>query len=202
ISITVNPARLRGRVADVRLEKGANNFTLTISDGEQEVDARGFNALRDFKQQLGDNFPPDLFDRVQVVGSLNINSRWGASMYLSKPSRLRIIEEFEEEYISLADITRDELGNYYWVKGKITDIFRPGKIRIITVEDLEVPGAKFELAVPDFMFEELPSGEQDLLLNTGNKVEIFVQVSEYEGNLQLSLADPDEPGNIREIEGR
>ena len=196
-SISVNPARIRGRVQDITLQEGANNFTLTLSDGEQEVDARGFNALSDFRDQLGDRFPPNLFDKVEVTGSLNFSSRWGASLYLGVPNRLRVLDEFEEQSKVLGDIVEEDLGEYYWVEGRVTDVFRPGEIRIITLECLVVPGAKFELAVPDFIYNDLPPEEQELLVGSGNELELFVRITEFRGDLQLSLARDDEPGYIR-----
>ncbi|GEM_PF-3478891 len=196
-SISVTPARIVGRVSEVELQEADDHFMLRITDGDDDIRVRGFNALSDFREQLGGKFPPNLFDRVEIIGSLDLDSQWGAQMYLSLPQRFRVIESFEEQRREIAAIGSADIGEYYWVSGTIGEISRPGQLRVIELEDR---GVRIDLTVPDFIFDDLPEEKQNLLTTPGTTVDILAQVGEFRGNPQLDLANPDDPDTIREVQ--
>ncbi len=196
-SISVEPTRIVGRVAEVELQEADDHFMLRITDGEDNIRVRGFNALSDFQEELGERFPPNLFDRVEIIGSLDLDSQWGAQMYLSLPQRFRVIEPFEDQRREIAAISAADIGEYYWVSGTINEVSRPGQLRVIELEDR---GVRIEMAVPDFIFDDLPPTEQNLLTTPGTTVDILTQVGEFRGNPQLELANPDDPDTIREVQ--
>ncbi len=191
--ITVSPAQVTGRVSEVNIEKGSDNFTIELSGGESDLRVRGFGEYSNFKEQLGDRFPPEQFSRVLFVGQLSFDSRYGPSLSVSVPNRFQILEEFEREKRSLVSLTRDDIGNYYVVQGTVVSVDRPGKIRVIELKDR---GVYLDLAVPDFQFEELPPRLQNYLTSSGQRIEFLAKISQYRGEMQLSLANPDDPETI------
>ena len=97
--------KVEGLITKIQLDEVKDNFKITIEDGTGRLQLGGYGKLRQFKRAYKDGkFLPgdwdkedpkdDFFsegDRISVKGNISINEKFGATMFLSIPRRIKII---------------------------------------------------------------------------------------------------------------
>ncbi len=181
--------RITGDVTEVNVDEGEDRFIMTLSQAGDDIDLLGFNMLETFRQYFEGEFPPNNFDRIEVISQINIDPRFGASMFLRTPQWFRILERWHErETVSIGNLSHDNIGENHVVEAQVMGIERPGGIRLITLND---GTGELDLVVPDFLYEDMASDVQRALVSPGQRVKTVVEVGEFRDELQLDLASTD-----------
>ncbi len=181
--------RLEGRVTDVDISERDNNFTITVSQGPDDIDLRAFDELADFRQYHGDAFPPNFFDKVRVTSPINIHPQFGASMFLSIPDRLTVVEPWHEAELHYpSTLTEENIGSYYLTEGTVMEVRRPGNLRVLTFADSQ---GEREFVIRDFHYDRLSPQLQEAITTPGSRIRAVVEVDEFRGEIQLQLGDPE-----------
>ncbi|MDP8235999.1 MAG: hypothetical protein P9M08_06425 [Candidatus Erginobacter occultus] len=180
IQETYNNAQvtIRGTVVDRRLDPNRGSISLTIADDSGAIGARSFSALPEFKK-LGNI--PRVGDKIETVGTIQIDAVYGTSLNLDLPHRLKIQETPEPTETDISRLREADVYNRVTVTGMVKHPVRFGKAVITDkVNDLVVA------LDPRNIGEEIPD------LNTGDGVEITgVIISGVEG-YTIIPAGPDD----------
>jgi len=170
IQETYNNAQvtIRGTVVDRRLDPDRGSISLTVADESGSIGARSFSALPEFKK-LGN--VPRVGDKIETVGTIQIDAVYGTSLNLDLPHRLKIEESPEPVKTEISRLKSADVNKMVTVTGMVKHPPRFGKAVITDrVNDLVVA------LDPRNIGEEIP------VLNTGEGVEVTgVVISGVEG---------------------
>ncbi len=182
IQETYNNAQvtIRGTVVDRRLDPERGSIMLTVADESGAISARSFNALAEF-QKLGN--VPLVGDRIETVGSIQIDAVYGTSLNLALPHRLKVMAAKPAVKTEISKLRSADVHQRVTVTGMVKHPPRFGKATITDrVNDLVVA------VDPRNLGEEIPE------LKTGEGVEVTgVIIDGVEGYTII----PSEPGDIR-----
>lgn len=190
--------RCVGKVTGIRCYEDKNNFSMKIDDDTGMLSVSGFDKLRKFKAFFGDNFPAE-GDLVEVRGNLSISEKFGESMFISDPRRIKILKKFEAEPATIENIDMDKRGGVFRVRVSVASVrkFRIGSN--IMVKD---PTGSIDLTIFDSEMEMIPDTKiREQLLEVGNEFEMVVLVDAYKGKPNLKLHHPERTESIKKIAG-
>lgn len=182
IQETYNNAQvtIRGTVVDRRLDPERGSIMLTVADESGAIGARSFNALPEF-EKLGN--VPKVGDRIEAVGTIQIDAVYGTSLNLALPHRLKVMGAKPAVKTEIARLRAADVYNRVTVTGMVKYPVRFGKATITDrVNDLVVA------LDPRNLGAKIPE------LKTGEGVEVTgVIISGVEGYTII----PADPGDIR-----
>lgn len=197
INKTMNNALITVEGTVSKVNKEGNDFSIVLKQDEQKLRLRGFNNLNRFEEVLGDNFP-GVYDRIQVTGTIQTSLRYGSSMFLSIPERIKVLEKCRRRTAYLADLSQRDVGRCVVVEGQVagTREFSAGQEFQLMKDRVKVP-----LTIFNWQAKNLPKDVMNNLQNKGTEVKAFVRVSEYAGDLQLQLVDPNQSDAVEILGG-
>ncbi len=191
--------KLQGIVTGSSVQEEKNTFRLTLDDGTGTISLGGFGKLDRFRDAFKEDFP-GIGDRIEVIGNLSISEQWGATMFLSIPSRLKMLQKYEVKEAELADITLDDVNETYIIEAEVTGHRQFGSGYSIQLRD---GNASMELSLFERQYESIPEGaSKEMLFEPGSVFEMVVTVDRYEEECQLKLKNPENPENLVFLEKR
>lgn len=185
--------KITGKVTGVRINEEKNQFTLSIDDGTGRMSLGGYDKLKRYREHFSDGLPGD-GDMIEVVGNLSVTEKWGASMFLGSPARLKIVNRATTDEKDLDEVSPDDLNMVFAVKARIVSAKRFKSLWSVTLG-----GKEDTLPMPlfDSDFEKIPSAEAKKALTTpGSVVTVRAMVAEYKGKPQLKLVKPWDPKSV------
>jgi len=189
ISINNNMAlvKVKGTVVSQKLNTEKDSFRLTIDDGTGRLTLNGFNRLKKFQNHFKENFP-QIGDYISVTGNLAISEKWGASMFLTSPLRLKIIKKFVPEKIKIKDIKENEsyINKLCILKFKIEKVYKFKIGYNIKVSD-ETGEMNFTVFTSEL--EKLKETTKKSILAPGSVLEILAKIGKYKGKYQIRLGE-------------
>ncbi|PKK90180.1 MAG: hypothetical protein CVV64_10650 [Candidatus Wallbacteria bacterium HGW-Wallbacteria-1] len=188
--------RVVGRVVNLRLREDQNGFSLSLDDGTGRISLSAFDKLRIFRDRMGENFPR-IGDMVSAVGNLQITEKWGATMFLSSPGRLKLVERIKIEARSFDDISHDDINKIFDIQAEVASIKKFSIGRTIALRQGETT---LPLSIFDKDYEKI--GSPDLataLLTPGSVIALRASASEYRGDLQLRIENPADRDNNKVV---
>ncbi|MFZ2960483.1 MAG: hypothetical protein WA705_26690 [Candidatus Ozemobacteraceae bacterium] len=191
--------RCIGKVTGLRMFEDKNNFSMKIDDDTGMLTVSGFDKLKKFRAYFGDNFPAE-GDLVEVKGNLSISEKFGESMFVSDPRRIRIVKKFQAEPATIEDIDMDKRGGVFRVRAKVAAI---RKYRIGTNITVKDNTGSIDLNIFDSDMELVHDPKiREQLLEVGNEFEMVVLVDAYKGKPNLKLHHPERPESIKRLAGK
>ena len=191
--------RCVGKVTGLRLMEDKNTFQLKIDDDTGMLSLSGFDKLKKFRAFFGDGFPAE-GDQVEVVGNLNISEKFGESMFVSDPRRIKVLKRFQAEPATIENINLDSRGAVFSIRVKIAAVrkFRIGSN--ITVKD---DTGSMDLSLFDSDIERIPDAKvREQLTQVGNEFEIVVLADAYKGKPQLKIHHPERAESVKKLAGQ
>lgn len=190
--------RCVGKVTGIRYMEDKNSFHLKIDDDTGMLSLSGFDKLKKFRAFFKDSFPAE-GDLVEVTGNLSISEKFGESMFVSDPRRIKILKKFQAEPTTIENIDLDSRGAVFRVRAKVAAARKYRAGTNITVKD---DTGSMDLNVFDGEMEQIPDQKiREQLLEVGNEFEIVVLVDAYKGKPQLRLHHPDRLESIKKLAG-
>lgn len=190
--------RCVGKVTGIRFMEDKNSFQLKIDDDTGMLSLSGFDKLRKFRDYFKDSFPAE-GDLVEVTGNLNISEKFGESMFVSDPRRIKVLKKFQAEPATIENIDLDSRGAVFRVRAKVAAVRKYRVGTNITVKD---DTGSMDLNVFDGEMEKIPDQKiREQLAEVGNEFELVVLVDAYKGKPQLRLHHPDRAESIKKLAG-
>ncbi|HQG30274.1 MAG TPA: hypothetical protein PLY73_17110, partial [Candidatus Ozemobacteraceae bacterium] len=186
-----------GKVTGIRVMEDKNNFQIKLDDDTGMLTLSGFDKLRKFREYFKDRFPAE-GDLIEVTGNLSISEKFGESMFVSDPRRIKILKKFEAEPATIENIDLDSRGAVFRVRVTVaaTRKYRVGTN--ITVKD---DTGSMDLNVFDSEMDKIADPKlAKALVEVGNEFELVVLVDAYKGKPQLRL-HPERAESIKKIAG-
>ncbi|OQA89512.1 MAG: OB-fold nucleic acid binding domain protein [Elusimicrobia bacterium ADurb.Bin231] len=186
--------QINGKIISVRTDDEKNSFRFTVDDGTGRMNLNGFNALSDFKKFFGKDLPNE-GDVVKVVGQLNINEKFGNSMFIRSPKRVLIVEKYVPVPKKIKDITKADLKKSYIFRVTVEDVREFSAGKTITVNDgtgsipLTIFNSQLTLITDKTVNDNLGS--------PGAVFELMGIVDSYRGSFQLKLKNPGHSENLK-----
>ncbi|MCX6353996.1 MAG: OB-fold nucleic acid binding domain-containing protein [Candidatus Aureabacteria bacterium] len=175
---------VRGKVVGVSM-MGKDGIGITVDDGSGDVRAQAFRGKAKMLE-LGNI--PQVGDEVSLVGSIQMTDRYGTSLMLNLPSRVRVIPSIPEK-VMIDQVTIANKNKVVEVVGEIIAVRKAKDTTILLIGDTtgttDVPLFKGDLArVKD----------ADTLIRIGNEIRISGYVDEFKGKPQVKVR------NVEKIE--
>lgn len=197
--------RIIGTVTKINIRDG-NTFSYKVEDETGYMSMMGFDKLSRFQKHFGTDGMPGEGDKIEVVGNLSISDKFGASLFLGDPRRVKILERFQPRSTTIEDIDVDSRGEVLNIRAKIAGVRELRKKEndelfayVITLKDATgsmdmtlFEGDRLKITNPDL---------QERLLNYGNEFDMQVMVSEYKGRIQLVLRSPEKEESLKLVSG-
>lgn len=190
--------RCVGKVTGVKIMEDKNSFHFKIDDETGMLSLSGFDKLRKFRAHFGEALPAE-GDEVEVVGNLSISEKFGESMFISDPRRLKIVKRFSAEPATIENINIESRGSIFSIRVKVAAVrkFRVGTN--ITVKD---DSGSMDLTVFDSDMEKFSDPKlAEELTQVGNEFQITVLVDAYRGKPQLKIHRPERPESVKKLGG-
>ena len=185
--------KITGTVVSGRTDESKNSIRLIIEDGTGKITLNGFNALKDFKNYFGENLPQE-GDEICVAGQLNINEKFGTSMFIKNPKRIAVLKKCVISEKKIKDITKDDVKKVFKFKVTIEDVneFTVGK----SIEVKDATG-NIQLTVFNSQYTLITDTiTRENLVSPGAEFEMVAIVDMYRENFQLKLKNPENPENL------
>ena len=193
ISVNHNMAlvRLEGQVVNVRFNPEKNNFSITINDDTGTMKLGGFDKLKSFQEHFGNDFP-QIGDRLEVEGNLSISEQWGASMFLSIPRRLKVLEKFQPDKRTIASLNGDDVGSVIEITADVIGVrMFPPQNPVHRSLELKDASGTIALTLFESDYDKITDASLKKKLTTpGHQFTLQLIVDEYKDRLQLKLRDP------------
>ncbi|RMH56935.1 MAG: DUF4339 domain-containing protein [Candidatus Hydrogenedentota bacterium] len=184
--------RIVGRVTEIKKNPDKNSLRLRIDDGTGILSVSAFNKLKQIEKILGDDFP-GVGDKVEVIGTINETQRFGVSMFLSVPERLKLLEKLKISDVAIGDLSKEMLGEIVRLRVSVAKYIkkktrRGSYIHILTFED---GTGSIGRAIGERTWSKLPPKITDALSTEGTSLEFEARIGEYRGRLQAEIVDFD-----------
>ena len=193
ISVNHNMAlvRLEGQVVNVRFNPEKNNFSITINDDTGTMKLGGFDKLKSFQEHFGNDFP-QIGDRLEVEGNLSISEQWGASMFLSIPRRLKVLEKFQPDKRTIASLNGDDVGSVIEITADVIGVrMFPPQNPVHRSLELKDASGTIALTLFESDYDKITDASLKKKLTTpGHQFTLQLIVDEYKDRLQLKLRNP------------
>lgn len=170
---------VRGRVVNVTM-MGKDGIGFTVDDGSGEIRAQAFRGKAKMIE-LGNI--PQVGDEVSVLGSIQMTDRYGTSLMLNLPSRVRVTPAIAEK-VMIEQVTIANKNKVVEVIGEIVAVRKAKDTTILLIGDTtgttDVPLFKSDIArVKDI----------DRLITIGNEIRVSGYVDEFKGKPQVKVRD-------------
>lgn len=189
--------KISGKVSSYDENHEKNTLRMKIDDGTGEISVSAFNKLSNFKRVLGDNMPA-LGDEVDVVGTLNVTQKFGTSMFLSVPDRVKLIKKYEMRAAHIGELTKQNVGDVVRLHAHVasyeTRSTRSGAVLHAIV--LDDGTGTLDMTIFDAAMAKIPDETKKMLTESGRELEMAVKIGEYRGKLQADLVDA---GGVKNI---
>ncbi|MDA3792733.1 MAG: hypothetical protein PF545_03625 [Elusimicrobia bacterium] len=200
ISATMNNAlvEVEGRVTSININEEKNSLKLSISDGTGDgLNVNAINKLNKFREALGEDIPA-IKDTVRVVGALNVSQSWGSSMFLSLPSRLKLVEKYTIKDRNIGDITSNDEGDLYRITVAVKEYEKltTNSGYVLNKFVLGDNTGDIEMVLFSTDFESLAKEVRYVITKPGSRFRMLVDVSTYRDEPQVKISDPSNPDNI------
>lgn len=188
--LTINAmATIEGTVTAVRenTAKKPGSLTVSIDDGTGRINMLAYGKLEAMQAQ---QLIPSVGDKVAVTGNISTSERYGPTIMLAVPERLRIIEKVQPTRISA--LGSDDVGKGVLLRvrvapdGYTTRETRYGPMHSFLLED---SSGELNVVMNDALFAKLPDATRRLLTESTKQFEVAVTVGEYRGELNGKISD-------------
>jgi DNA/RNA endonuclease YhcR with UshA esterase domain len=190
--------RCVGKVTSVKFMEDRNTFQLKVDDDTGMLSLSGFDKLKKFRAFFGDRFPAE-GDEIEIIGNLSISEKFGESMFVSDPRRLKLLKKFQADPTTIENINIESRGSIFSIRVKVAAVrkFRVGLN--ITVKD---DTGSMELTLFDTDMEKLPNASiREALTQVGAEFQMSVLVDAYRGKPQLKIHRPENPESVKKLAG-
>lgn len=194
--------RVVGKVDQLRIMEDRDAFTISLDDGTGKISLSGWGKYLKFKKYYGEikgDFPRGK-DEVEVTGQLSISDKYGVSMFLSNPRRLKIVRRFVAPKRTLGQFATMNKGDVAEITVTIDSIrpFNGGKTVMVYDETASMSLTVFDSEqgmIPDLDAREALSAQH-------SRLSITARLDEYRNNLQLRLEEPGAVGAVKIATGQ
>jgi major membrane immunogen (membrane-anchored lipoprotein) len=175
---------------------------MTVKDETGNIKLSAFNKLRKFQSELKKGMPA-LKDRVRVVGSLSISQSWGATMFLSVPSRVKVVQKYIIQDRPIGKITQKDEGELFRIEAEIFeyDQFTTQKGSVMHKFLLGDKTGEIPMVLYSNELENLPEDIKTSIVKKWNKFRFQVQISQFRGAVQAKIVNMNNPEHIKLISG-
>jgi RecJ-like exonuclease len=170
---------VKGKVTKVSTS-GRDGIFFTVDDGSGEVRASAFRGLEKMRETGN---VPVVGDEVSVVGNVQVTERYGTSLMINIPTRVKVTPKALEE-ITIDKVTLANKGKAVEVVGEIVAIKRFKTTTILVIGD-----ATGTTDSPIFGNEIGRIKDVDKVIRVGNEIKLKGSVDEYRGRPQIKARD-------------
>lgn len=191
---------VQGRIVNMTRQVERNAFNFTVTDDSGLLKVLAFNRLNLFEQAFGQDFP-GVGDEVMVRGNLAISEKFGASIFLSNPKRLKILKRYRITEQKIGRIGKQDINMVYRFTAQTQGpIFQNDVLRSIPMRD---DTGKLPFVVFKTEFATIPEKSvRDALVTTGTTMRFLARISEYKGVMQLKCVRASDPATFEILDGQ
>ncbi|MEW5692324.1 MAG: OB-fold nucleic acid binding domain-containing protein [Candidatus Hydrogenedentota bacterium] len=182
--------KIVGRVTSYEENTENNTLRMQVDDGTGEILLNAYNKLAQFKKVLADNMP-GIGDKVEVTGQINETQKFGVSMFVSIPERVKLLERFKLKDVDISDITEKDVSEIVRIKASIASYKKQTtrKGTVLHKYVLSDGTGSINMTIFGKEMDGLPQKTQKILLDKKNKLELVVKIGQYREELQVEIMD-------------
>lgn len=182
--------KIVGKVVSYEEMTDKNSLRMKIDDGTGQMSVSAFNKLAQLKKVFKENMPA-LGDKIEVIGSLSETQKFGLSMFLSVPERLKIVEKYQIKEPAIEELKKENVGDIVKLKVFVSSYEKrtTKKGTVLNIFTLSDKTGSISMTIFDKEMEKIPAETKELLLGKGNELEMVVTIDEYRGALQAKIVD-------------
>ncbi len=170
---------VRGKVVKVSMT-GRDGVAFDVDDGSEQVRAQAFRGLSKMRA-LGN--VPQVGDEVSVVGSIQMTEKYGTSLMINIPSRVKVIPAVFEK-VTIDKVTLANKNKAVEVVGEIIAVKRIKGTTILVIGD--VTGTT---DVPLFKSDLDRIKDIERVTGIGNEIRVAGSVDAFNGRPQVKVRD-------------
>jgi DNA/RNA endonuclease YhcR with UshA esterase domain len=170
---------VKGKVVNTRMGK-KDDITFFVDDGTDELKVQAFRGRKVMKDSGN---LPRVGDMVSVVGTIQLTEKFGTSLMINIPSKVKVIPATPEK-VTIGEITVEDKNKIVKVTGEIVSVRTFKGHRFLLIGDatglIEVPLFKSDL-------EKVKDTER--ISTVGKEISVVGNVGEYHGKPQIMVRD-------------
>lgn len=170
---------VKGKVTRVSV-MGRDGIGFSVDDGSDEVRAQAFRGLGKMRE-LGN--VPQVGDQVSVVGSIQVTEKFGTSIMINIPSRVKVTPAATEK-AAIDKVTIENKGKAVEVTGEVIAVKRIKGTTILVIGDLTGT-----TDVPLFKSDVDRIKDVEKITTVGSEIRLSGRVDEYRGRPQVKVRD-------------
>jgi tRNA(Ile2) C34 agmatinyltransferase TiaS len=170
---------VQGKVMKVSMT-GRDGVAFDVDDGSEQVRAQAFRGLSKMRA-LGN--VPQVGDEVSVVGSIQITEKYGTSLMINIPSRVKVTPA-KVERIPIGGVTLENQKKLVEVVGEIVSVRQSGGNIFLSIGD--TTGVT---DVPLFKSDLERVKDREAISTIGKELRVVGTIDEYRGKPQIKIRD-------------
>ncbi len=183
--------KISGKVTAADENRDKNTLRLKVDDGTGEITASAFNKLSQFKKVLGDRMP-GVGDEIELVGTLNVTQKFGVSMFLSVPDRVKVLNKYTVKSVRIGDLTKENVGDMVALRARVASYDQRSTRSGMVLHAIVLADATgtIDMTLFDADVSKLPDETRKLLTEQGPDLDLTIKIGEYRGRIQAELVNP------------
>jgi tRNA(Ile2) C34 agmatinyltransferase TiaS len=170
---------VRGKVVKISMT-GRDGVSFDVDDGSEQVRAQAFRG-RSKMRALGN--VPQVGDVVSVVGSIQMTEKYGTSLMINIPSRVKVTPA-RVERIPIGGATLENQNKLVEVVGEIVSARQSGGNIFLSIGD--TTGV---IDVPLFESDLNRVKDREAISTIGKELRVVGTIDEYRGKPQIKIRD-------------
>jgi len=170
---------VKGKVTRVSM-MGRDGIGFDVDDGSDQLRAQAFRGL-DKMRETGN--VPRVGDEVSVVGNVQITERYGTSLMINIPTRVRVFPPVPEK-VTIDKVTLGNKGKAVEIVGEIVAVKHLKGTTLLVIGD-----ATGTTDVPLFKSDVDRIKDAAKVLRAGNEIRLVGSVDAYGGSPQVKVRD-------------
>jgi len=170
---------VRGKVVKVSMT-GRDGVDFDVDDGSEQVKAKAFRGLSKMRA-LGN--VPQVGDEVSVVGSIQMTEKYGTTLMINIPSRVKVTPA-RVERIHIGGVTLENQNKLVEVVGEIVSARQSGGNIFLSIGD--TTGV---IDVPLFKSDLNRVKDKEAISTIGKELRVVGTIDEYRGKPQIKIRD-------------
>lgn len=170
---------VRGKIVKVSMT-GRDGVAFDVDDGSEQVRAQAFRGLSKMRA-LGN--VPQVGDEVSVVGSIQVTEKYGTSLMINIPSRVKVTPA-RVERIPIGGVTLENQKKLVEVVGEIVSARQSGGNIFLSIGD--TTGVT---DVPLFKSDLERVKDREAISTIGKELRVVGTIDEYRGKPQIRIRD-------------
>lgn len=170
---------VKGKVTGVSM-MGKDGIGFNVDDGSEQLRAQAFRGLGKMRE-MGN--VPRVGDEVSVVGSIQVTEKYGTSLMINIPSRVKVSPAVAEK-ATIDKVILENKGKAVEVTGEVVAVKQLKGTTLLIIGD-----ATGMTEVPLFKSDVERIKDVEKITGVGNEIKLVGSVDEFRGKPQIRVRD-------------